>query len=89
MNPPDTEPPFKRRSFDPHSTDSMFATLLARMDTQDKFLERIEAGVLKTNGRVTALERWRDVLTAKTAGIAAGASAVVSLALWLLKNWPG
>lgn len=81
MTPPDTEPPFKRRSFDPHSTDSMFATLLARMDVQDKALERIETAVLKTNGRVTALERWRDIVTAKTAVIATGLSFVVTLSL--------
>ena len=33
-------------------------------------LERIEAQVLKTNGRVTALEFWKEGLMARLGGIA-------------------
>lgn len=84
-------------SYDPHSPDAMFSRIIQRLDEQDRqardssaqfltVLGEIRDEVRKTNGRVSAIERWRDVITAKTAGIAAGASAVVSLALWLLKN---
>ena len=48
--------------YDPQSTDAMFSRILQRMDDQDAALTRIEAGVVKTNGRVTALEKWRYVV---------------------------
>jgi hypothetical protein len=67
-------------SYDPKSTDSMFSRILQRMEAQDDTLKRIEAGVQKTNGRVNSLERWRDVVSAKAAGISFG----VALIAWML-----
>ena len=46
-------------------------------------LVRIEEGVTKTNGRVTKLEKWRDIVTAKAALIASAVSFVIGLAGWL------
>lgn len=77
--------------FDPNSTDSMFTKILTRLEAQDAILARIEtrmdaglahlqAGVDKTNGRVNSLEKWRDVVTAKTALIASMLSAAVTAA---------
>lgn len=83
----DTHPPHRPDSYDPRSPDAMFARILQRMDTQDLALGRIERGVEKTNGRVSALEKWRDVVTAKVAGIAATVSALVALLAWLAKNF--
>jgi len=44
-------------NYNPDSYDSNLARILARMDAQDASLARIEAGVAKTNGRVSDLER--------------------------------
>ena len=61
-------------SFDPNSTDAVFARILQRMDAQDAALARIETAVNKTNGRVTSLERdrWhqRGIVAAIAAGVA-------------------
>ena len=69
-------------SFDPNSTDSMFSTIIARLGTQDRLLAEIRDGVQKTNGRVSGLERWRDIVTAKGAGIALAVSMIVSAAAY-------
>lgn len=60
--------------FDPNSSDAMFAKILQRLDTQDQTLARIETGVVKTNGRVTALERdkWYQRGVTATIGLLAG-----------------
>lgn len=39
-------------------------------------LERVEAQVVKTNGRVTVLEMWRESFMAKIAGVLAAISIV-------------
>ena len=78
--------------FNPNSLDSMLTRVLSRLDEQDRTAEKTNADFLlvlseirteaqKTNGRVTKLERWRDVVTAKTSIIAAGLSLCVTLAL--------
>ena len=78
--------------FNPHSTDAMFSRVLSRLDEQDRSSEKTNADFLlvlseirtetaKTNGRVTAIERWRDVVTAKTAVIAAGLSLAVTVTI--------
>ena len=72
--------------FDPDSNDATFARIIQRLDQQDVVLNRIEAAVNKTNGRVTQLERWRDVVTAKTALISSAVSAVIGLIVWLVTH---
>jgi len=66
--------------FDPNSTDSVLSRVLARLDQQDVILDRIEAAVNRTNGRVTAIERWKDVVNAKTALVASAFSVAVGIA---------
>lgn len=71
--------------YDPQSTDAMFSRIIQRLDAQDEILRRIEAQTVKTNGRVSSLERWRDVTMAKVAVMSAGVSSAVALGAWLIK----
>lgn len=71
------------RPYDPQSPDAMFSRIIARLDAQDEVLKRIEGHVVKTNGRVSVLERWRDVVTTKAATVSAG----VAVAAWLLERF--
>lgn len=80
----ESENPFDRRGFNPRSPDAMFATILARLNEQHETSKEILSQVVKTNGRVTALEQWREIVTAKVALIATGVSGAVGAAVWLL-----
>lgn len=80
-NPPITKP------FNPMSHDAMFATVLARMDEQDRKLDSILGHVEKTNGRVTALEVWKAVIKAKVAWASATISAVVAVVAWFIEHF--
>lgn len=82
-------------SYDPNSQDAMFSRILQRLDQQDKGAQEyresiksdlayIRTAVDKTNGRVNGLERWKDVVTAKTALIASIVSGGVGVAGWLI-----
>lgn len=87
-------------SYNPRSPDAMFSRILERLDQQDRkkedtdakfllVLNRIEGEAKKTNGRVTALERWKDVVTAKVALIATVVSGSVGVAGWLISLYRG
>ncbi len=63
-------------NFNEHSTDAMFSKLLQRLDGLDTTLARIESQTIRTNGRVTELERekwYTRGVTATIAIIAGGA----------------
>lgn len=74
-------------SYDQNSPDAMFSRILERMDRQDQSLGRIETAVNKTNGRVLSLERWRDIITAKVAMIAAGTSFIMGGIAWAIDRF--
>lgn len=66
-------------SYDPQSNDAMFSRVLAKLDEINDKADRIEAQAIKTNGRVTALERWRDVVNTRAVMIAGAVSSGVSV----------
>ncbi len=84
----------KPYTFDPQSLDAQLAGLHSaitgmsermdeRFDRVDARCLSIETQAIKTNGRVTALEYFRDTSKAKLAGIAA-AMGVIGTVLWSL-----
>ena len=83
----ETDPPFEHRRYDPRSLDSMISKVISHLEQQDATLQRIEAGVAKTNGRVTVLEFWRAKVTAKTFAYASAVSTVIGLAGWVFDHW--
>lgn len=82
----ETNPPVAK-PFNPMSHDAMFATVLARMDEQDRKLDSILSHVEKTNGRVTALEVWRAVVKARVGIISAGISTAVAVVAWVIEHF--
>lgn len=84
----------EHQSFNPNSTDAMFARILARLEEQDRtkvttdaqflaVLNEIRAEAKITNGRVTGLEDWRTATKAKLAVVSASVSAVVAAFVWI------
>ena len=70
-------------SYDPLSIDSQLSTILTRMDAQDAKLEIILTQCIKTNGRVTMLESFKNELKGKVAILAA---VVSGLTAWFIKR---
>ena len=70
-------------SYDPLSIDSQLSTILSRMNSQDAKLESILAQCIKTNGRVTMLEVFKNELKGKVAILAA---VVSGLTAWFIKR---
>ena len=70
-------------SYDANSTDSMLSKILERMTSQDAKLESIHAQCIKTNGRVTMLESFKNELKGKVAILAA---VVSGLTAWFIKR---
>ena len=70
-------------SYDPLSIDSQLSTILTRMDAQDAKLEHILVQCIKTNGRVTMLEVFKNELKGKVAILAAVVSTITA---WIIKR---
>jgi hypothetical protein len=79
--------------FDPHSVNAMFATLLERMNQSEKDrttfrleikseLGAIKEQVLKTNGRVTRLEEFKQSVTVRVATITAVVGGIGGIISW-------
>jgi len=74
-------------SYDPNSTDSMLSRILERMQAQDEKLQTILDQCVKTNGRVSKLEVWRDQLHGNITVVAGVFSAAVSaITAWVIKR---
>lgn len=85
-------------SYDENSTDAMFSRIIARLDRQAEdtaqhraellaVLTEVRNEVKLTNGRVRSIERWRDVITAKVAVIAAVTSFLMGGIAWALNHF--
>ena len=70
-------------SYDPLSIDSQLSTILSRMNSQDAKLESILAQCIKTNGRVSMLESFKNELKGKVAILAAVVSTITA---WIIKR---
>jgi hypothetical protein len=74
-------------NYDPNSTDSMLSRILERMQAQDDKLQTILDQCVKTNGRVSKLEVWRDQLHGNITVVAGVFSAAVSaITAWVIKR---
>lgn len=71
--------------FDPNSSSAMFATILEKLEHIQHTSEQTQEEVRKTNGRVTGLERWRDITNTKTGVIAALVAFAVVVAGWAVR----
>lgn len=74
-------------SYDPNSTDSMLSRIMEKLEKLDAKTDRIEVQTSLTNGRVTSLERWKDIITAKAAVIAAVTAILIGLADWAVQRF--
>ena len=70
-------------NFDPLSVNAQLSSILTRMDSQDKMLEQVLQQCIKTNGRVTMLEVFKNELKGKVAILAAVISALTA---WFIKR---
>ena len=74
------------RSDDYHSNsiDATLSRILANQDECGRKQDAILVQVVKTNGRVTKLETWQSVVTAKNILIASISGTVASAAAWAI-----
>jgi hypothetical protein len=83
--------------YDPHSLNAMLSRIIERLDRQDlssevyraeirQTLSEIKEQTVRTNGRVTFIERWIDSFKAKTAVVIFFGSGAVSLISWYVTN---
>jgi hypothetical protein len=76
-----------REQYDPNSIDATLSRILTLQEAQDRKTDAILEQVTRTNGRVSALERFKEMLTAKITVIAAMVAALFSGLLWALKYY--
>ncbi len=83
--------------YDPNSLNAMLSRIIERLDRQDlssevyraevrQTLSEIKEQTVRTNGRVTWIERWIETFKAKTAVVVFFGSAAVSLVGWYVTN---
>lgn len=93
---PSKRVPKSTYQFDPQSLDAQLAGIHAAVTTMSERMDerfngvdarciRIEEQAVKTNGRVTSLEFFRDTSKAKMAGVAAALGAFGGMALAIVK----
>lgn len=82
------------RPFNPHSQDAMFATVLARLDEQDRKLAEIldharetKGQMTTVEGRITGLEQWREIVKSKVAVVSGAISTGVAFFAWLVNRY--
>jgi hypothetical protein len=75
--------------FHPNSIDATLSRILANQDEARRTAEATLVQVIKTNGRVTQLETWRDVVTARVIFIASLSGGLASAAAWAIGLYLG
>lgn len=70
--------------FHPNSIDATLSRILANQDEARRTAEATLVQVIKTNGRVTKLETWQSIVTAKNILIASLSGGVASIAAWAI-----
>lgn len=68
-------------SFDPNSTDAMFAKVLAKLEEQGAMLTEIRENGRQTELEIASLKSWRDNMQGRIAIIALIVSAVAAFAV--------
>jgi hypothetical protein len=82
----------QERSIRSQLDESEAASLAYREDIKERLSEiktetaEIKTETKKTNGRVTALERWIDTSKAKVAGIVLAGTTIFSFLWWLIQR---
>lgn len=74
-------------TFDPHSTDAMFAKVLAKLEEQAAMLSEIRENGRQTELEIENLKSWRDTNQGKIAILAAFVSVLGGLTVSLLVHF--
>ena len=78
MNKPDSS------NYHSNSLDATLSRILANQDESNRKADAILAQAIKTNGRVSVLETWREVITGKMAMLSAIVAGLVSVGAWVV-----
>ena len=76
-----------KNEYDPNSLDATLARIIAGQEAADAKASAILEQVTRTNGRVTKLETWRELITAKVAAVSAAIAAAASGLMWAAKYY--
>ena len=76
-------------NYKPDSIDATLSRILANQEAADRKADAILAQVVKTNGRVSVLETWRAVVTARVVTLSAFVAGLVSLVGWAFDRFGG
>lgn len=71
-------------SFDPHSTDAMFAKVLSKLEEQSAMLTEMRENGRAIENEIAGLKSWRDTFEGKVTVIAALVSAGVGIVITLV-----
>jgi hypothetical protein len=71
--------------YDPDSPDAVMARLLAATDATALKAQAILEHVEKTNGRVTRLEMWKEVMTARITVVSSAAAIAGSIIGYIIQ----
>jgi hypothetical protein len=74
-------------NYNHNSTDAVLSRITEKLDELGRKMDRIEVQTIKTNGRVSNLERLRDVIKAQVAVVSALISAIVAAVIWAAKTF--
>jgi hypothetical protein len=74
-------------NYNQNSTDAVLSRITEKLDELGRKMDRIEVQTIKTNGRVSGIERWRDVVNARVGVIAAAISGLITFAAWVIQRF--